>query len=147
MSRSLEPLAKRRRTTTTAMSTKGQVVIPRAIRHGLGWKPGTVLEVEQRGGVIALRPARKAPRTSVDDLVGCLPWAGPPRTLEDMDAGIARGEKKSLTVLDTADALRLASSGEGDGFATFDRRLAARANAIERTPPVRQIGRGWRSSA
>jgi AbrB family looped-hinge helix DNA binding protein len=75
----------------TKMSTKGQVVLPKDIRDTLGISSGTELEVEVRDGVVLLTPIRN---TTVDDLVGILPWTGQPKTLEDMEQAIARGAKE-----------------------------------------------------
>ncbi len=77
--------------TTVTMSTKGQIVIPRELRERLGWGEGTRLEVLSQGGGVVLRPARAFPAVSVDDLVGCLPYEGPPRSVEEMDAAVAQG--------------------------------------------------------
>ncbi|MBI3182802.1 MAG: AbrB/MazE/SpoVT family DNA-binding domain-containing protein [Myxococcales bacterium] len=77
----------------TRLSTKGQLVIPREIRARHGWGSGTELEVEDRGESVVLRQARKIPRTKVEDLLGCLPYAGRPKTIVQMEAAIARGAR------------------------------------------------------
>ncbi len=80
---------------TTTLSTKGQIIIPKEVRRQHGWDAGLVLElVEQEDGIV-LRPLRAFPRTTVDDVLGCLAYKGPRKTLADMDAGIAKGAKKS----------------------------------------------------
>lgn len=79
----------------TTLSTKGQIIIPREIRERRGWAAGLTLEVEERGDGIVLRPVRALPRSTVDDLLGCLPYKGRPKTLEEMDAGIAKGARRS----------------------------------------------------
>ena len=63
----------------TTVSTKGQVVIPRAIRERLGLEPGTRLEVEDRGESIVLRRLDARKRYTVDDIMA-LPryYQGPP---------------------------------------------------------------------
>lgn len=81
--------------TTTTLSTKGQIIIPKEIRERHGWGPGLSLEVVEQGDSILLRPVRALPRTTVDDLLGCLPHHGRPKTLEEMEAGIAKGARKS----------------------------------------------------
>jgi AbrB family looped-hinge helix DNA binding protein len=81
--------------TTTTLSTKGQIIIPQEIRRRHGWEPGLTLELEERGDVLVLRPVRALPKTSVADLLGCLPYKGAPKSLEEMDAGIAKGARKS----------------------------------------------------
>ncbi len=75
------------------LSTKGQIVLPKEIRTRHGWGAGTVLELTDLGDRIVLQAVGEAPRTTVDDLIGCLPYAGPKRTLEDMEAAIARGAR------------------------------------------------------
>lgn len=79
----------------TTLSTKGQIIIPKEIRERRGWAAGLTLEVEERGDGVVLRPARALPRTAVDDLLGCLPYKGRPKTLAEMEAGIAKGARRS----------------------------------------------------
>ena len=43
----------------TAVTVKGQVVIPAKIRHRLGIKKGTKFYIEERKGEIILRPLNK----------------------------------------------------------------------------------------
>ncbi len=78
----------------TVISTKGQVVIPKDIRQRHGWSPGTELQVEDRDDCVVLRRTEVPPRSSVDDLLGCLPHEGPPKTLGEMEEGIARGARR-----------------------------------------------------
>lgn len=80
---------------TTTLSTKGQIIIPKEIRERRGWGAGLSLEVVEEGDNLILRPVRAPRRTTVDDLLGCLPYQGRPKTLEEMEAGIARGARKS----------------------------------------------------
>jgi hypothetical protein len=44
---------------------------------------------------VVLRPAADVPETSLDELVGCTGYAGPRRSLEDMDEAVARGARES----------------------------------------------------
>ncbi len=78
----------------TTISTKGQVVIPSGIRQRHGWDPGTALELEELEDGVVLRQARRFPRTSVDDLLGCVPYDGPVRSLEEMEQAIAQGARE-----------------------------------------------------
>jgi AbrB family looped-hinge helix DNA binding protein len=73
----------------TRLSSKGQVIIPKAVRERQGWQPGTELEVENQGDVVVLRRAPLFPRTTFEEVRGCLKYDGPPRTVEEMDEGIA----------------------------------------------------------
>jgi AbrB family looped-hinge helix DNA binding protein len=57
----------------TRVSTKGQVVIPRAVRDKLALRPGDPLETRIEAGRIILIPTRKRstnPRISRDPLTG-----------------------------------------------------------------------------
>ncbi|WP_083354858.1 AbrB/MazE/SpoVT family DNA-binding domain-containing protein [Mesorhizobium sp. LCM 4577] len=73
---------------TTAVSTKGQVILPSAIRKRREWSAGTRLEVQEtpEGVLLKLAPAFAA--TQPKDVFGSLPSRGAPKTLEEMDAGV-----------------------------------------------------------
>lgn len=72
----------------TRLSSKGQVIIPKAVRERHGWAPGTELEVEDQGDVVVLRPARLFPPTTFEDVRGCVKYDGPPLTIEEMHQAI-----------------------------------------------------------
>jgi AbrB family looped-hinge helix DNA binding protein len=74
----------------TSVSTKGQVVLPKALRDQLNWDVGTRLIVEQTADGVLLKPltAPFAP-TKPEDVFGRLRYTGEPKTVEQMDAGIA----------------------------------------------------------
>jgi AbrB family looped-hinge helix DNA binding protein len=55
---------------TTRLSTKGQIVLPQAIRASRAWGPGTEYTVEETSEGILLRPAPVIPRTTLDQVVG-----------------------------------------------------------------------------
>jgi len=74
---------------TTTVSTKGQVVLPKAVRDALRWRPGSKLIVERRGDGVFLRSQPSVPPMSVEDVAGMLSWEGPPASIQDMDAAIA----------------------------------------------------------
>ena len=78
----------------TRLSTKGQLIIPKEIRERHGWTPGMELIVEDHGDSVVLRRAGDLPATTLEDLVGCTGYRGPARTLEDMEAAIARGARE-----------------------------------------------------
>ena len=73
---------------TTTVSTKGQVILPSAIRKRKEWGAGTRLEVQEtpEGVLLKLAPAFAA--TQPKDVFGSLPSRGTPKTLEEMDAGV-----------------------------------------------------------
>lgn len=74
---------------TTILSTKGQVILPQGIRRGRNWPPGTRLVVEDTPDGVLLRPVSVFAPTKPSEVFGSLAYAGPPRTVEEMDAGIA----------------------------------------------------------
>ena len=79
---------------TATVSTKGQVVLPSAIRRKLGWEAGTRLLVEDTPGGVVLKPARAFTETRPEDVFGCLAASGPPRSLEEMEAGVLAEAKR-----------------------------------------------------
>lgn len=58
--------------TFTKMSEKGQVVVPKAVRERLGWRPGTDLEVVESSDAVTLRRRAKGGSIGVDEAVARL---------------------------------------------------------------------------
>jgi AbrB family looped-hinge helix DNA binding protein len=75
--------------TTTVISTKGQVILPKAIRDQRHWGAGTRLVVEDTADGVLLRAAPVFAPTRPEDVFGILPYASEPKTLEEMEQGIA----------------------------------------------------------
>jgi len=78
---------------TTRLSNKGQVVIPKSIRTTYGLEPGVVFIVESIRDGIVLKPVKTFEPTMIDQVIGCVPYAGTKKTLEDMEAAIAKGAR------------------------------------------------------
>ena len=58
--------------TFTTVSTKGQVVIPAAIREELKIEPGTRIAIRLEGGRIVLEPETLAAKfRKIDEMMGC----------------------------------------------------------------------------
>jgi AbrB family looped-hinge helix DNA binding protein len=76
--------------TTTRLSSNGQLIIPKEIRDRHGWRAGTELEVEDRGGVVVLRCKKPWPPSRIEDVRGSAKHEGPPVGVEDMNAGVDR---------------------------------------------------------
>ena len=74
---------------TTIVSTKGQVILPKGIRQQRHWGAGTRLVVEDTPEGVLLRPVPLFPATKPKDVFGSLPHSGAPKSLEEMEAGIA----------------------------------------------------------
>lgn len=85
---------------TTRLSTKGQLILPKAVRDAHGWRAGTEFSVHETQEGVLLKPVKPFPETRHEDVFGCLKWDGPPKTIEEMDQAItdeirerhARGE-------------------------------------------------------
>lgn len=73
---------------TTTVSTKGQVILPKAIRDQLKWPPGTQLTVEATDAGVLLKEAPVLTPTKPEDVFGMLKYKGKPKTLKEMDAGV-----------------------------------------------------------
>jgi len=73
---------------TTTVSTKGQVILPSAIRRRREWGAGTRLLVEETAEGVLLKPATAFAETRPEDVFASLPYRDRPKTVEEMDAGV-----------------------------------------------------------
>ena len=80
----------------TRLSNKGQVVIPKAVRLLHGWKAGLEFAIENVGDGIKLRPIKPYAETKIDEVIGCVGYDGPRKSLKDMEAAIAKGAKENV---------------------------------------------------
>jgi AbrB family looped-hinge helix DNA binding protein len=83
-----------KRKLTTTVSTKGQVILPKAIRDQRRWEAGTELVVEDTAEGVLLKAKPVFPRTRPKDVFGSAPYTGPPRSIEEMNAAIAAEVKR-----------------------------------------------------
>jgi AbrB family looped-hinge helix DNA binding protein len=79
---------------TTTVSTKGQVILPKAIRQRRRWEAGTELVVEETPDGVLLTAKPVFAPTRSKDVFGSLHHAGRPKTLEEMKASIATEAKR-----------------------------------------------------
>ena len=79
---------------TTTVSTKGQVILPKAIRQARRWEAGTRLTVENTPEGVLLRPEPMFAETRLEEVFGCLAYRGTPKTLEEMEAGVLAEAKR-----------------------------------------------------
>jgi antitoxin PrlF len=71
---------------TATMTSKGQLTVPAEVRERLGLHAGSRVDfVDTGNGTYELR----VKSGSVRDLIGLLHYDGPPKTVEEMDEGIA----------------------------------------------------------
>jgi AbrB family looped-hinge helix DNA binding protein len=76
---------------TTKMSSKGQVIIPKALREIHHWEEGQELIAIDMGDGILLKPKKPFPETTLDQVAGCLKYQGTPKSLEDIEDAIRQG--------------------------------------------------------
>lgn len=75
---------------TTTISTNGQVILPKTIRDQLQWGAGTRLAVEHTADGVLLKPMATAfTPTRPEDVFGCFPAEDGPKSVEEMESGIA----------------------------------------------------------
>jgi AbrB family looped-hinge helix DNA binding protein len=79
---------------TTVISTKGQVILPKAIRTGRQWAAGTRLSVEETPEGVLLKAIPAFAPTTIKSVFGSLRHEGPALSLEDMDKAIAKEAKR-----------------------------------------------------
>ena len=81
---------------TLLVSSKGQIVLPAALRRRLGLGAGALLEVLEEPDGLRLRVRRALPTTDVAALAGLVKATarGVPRRLEDFDAASLTGAPK-----------------------------------------------------
>ena len=79
---------------TTTVSTKGQVVLPKAIRRALRWTAGTRLVVENAPDGVLLKPAPVFVETRPEEAFGRLARGAAPKSLAEMEAGVLAEAKR-----------------------------------------------------
>ena len=77
--------------TTTVLSSKGQVIIPKPFRNARHWEPGQRLELIDTGEGILLKPTEPFPPTTLAEVAACLEYHGKAKTLAEMAAAIRQG--------------------------------------------------------
>ncbi len=102
------------------MSSKGQVIIPKAIRESHRWRPGTEFVVKESSAGIVLTPRKPFPSTRLEDGLGCAGYTGPAKTVAEMDEGIAaelrgdlaRGGRTAVIAVDTKVLVRYVTNDD-----------------------------------
>jgi AbrB family looped-hinge helix DNA binding protein len=86
----MKPAAK----ASTVVSTKGQVILPHAIRKRRQWSAGTRLVVEETPEGVLLKAAPFFPPSKPEDVFGSLRTGEPAKTLKEMDEAITAEVKR-----------------------------------------------------
>jgi AbrB family looped-hinge helix DNA binding protein len=75
----------------TRLSSKGQVIIPKALRAAHHWEAGQELIAIAVGDGILLKPKKPFPETTLAEVAGCLNYRGTPKSLDELEAAIGTG--------------------------------------------------------
>ncbi len=122
--------------TTTSVTSKGQVTIPKALRQRLGIRQGSRIAFVMDGDRVELRVAYTPPDAPASGF-GLLKSSRKTVPAE-FDPAVELAISNSAAGLDFADALHHASSRDCTRMASFDdRRFVRRAKRLGLTPPVR----------
>jgi len=82
--------------TSTKLSTKGQIVLPRSLREARQWRPGTEFLIEERPDGVLLKPHHDnhGRGRKWRDILGIAKYRGLPRTLREMDEAVLGEARK-----------------------------------------------------
>lgn len=76
---------------TTTLSSKGQMVLPKALRDQKRWQAGTRLVLKDMPDGILITPERAEQTYTVDDIIGILRHDGSLVTIEQMNEAGPKG--------------------------------------------------------
>jgi AbrB family looped-hinge helix DNA binding protein len=79
---------------TTTVSTKGRVILPKAVRDRREWNAGTRLLVEDTPDGVLLKRAPAFAPTKPEEVFGMLPRRSAPRSVEEMDRAVLREARR-----------------------------------------------------
>lgn len=78
----------------TTLSTKGQLILPKAVRDSRGWSAGDRIVVEETADGVLLKREPDAPLfrpTRLEDVAGMIKHDGPTISVGEMRAGAIEG--------------------------------------------------------
>lgn len=78
----------------TTLSSKGQIIIPKALRDSHQWGAGTKFLIEDTAAGLVLKPASCFPATDLEEGLGCAGYTGAPKSVEEMKEGIDEALKR-----------------------------------------------------
>ncbi len=82
----------------TLLSSKGQVIIPKAMREARHWHAGTRLEVTDTAEGLLLKPVQPQNKTALPQGLAAIrnriAYAGPTRSIEEMNEALLQEAKR-----------------------------------------------------
>lgn len=80
---------------TVTLSSKGQLVIPKAVRDHAQVAPGSLFSVRYVDGEIRLRPVARSPAVTLDEVAGCLARHGRKRMSDSQTQTVIKTRLKA----------------------------------------------------
>ncbi len=81
-------------TDTIRLTPQGQVALPESLRVARHWNVGQEFIIEIVDDGILLKPTPLFASTTLEDVAGCLHYAGAPKTLAEMEQAVVEGVKQ-----------------------------------------------------
>jgi bifunctional DNA-binding transcriptional regulator/antitoxin component of YhaV-PrlF toxin-antitoxin module len=75
----------------TRLSSKGQIIIPYAIRSAHKWPSGLEFAVTDTPQGVLFTPIKPFKPTTLHSVLGCVGYKGAKKSLKDMERGVAKG--------------------------------------------------------
>ena len=79
------------------LSEEGQIIIPEQLRRAQSWVTGQELTLIETNDGVLLKAKSPFPRTTIDQVAGCLNYKGKAKTLADMQLAIKRGVEERFS--------------------------------------------------
>lgn len=79
---------------TSTLSSKGQIIIPSALRAAHHWEAGTEFVIVDTDDGVLLKPRKPFPVTRLEDGLGCAGYSGPAKSLEEIERGVAEALRR-----------------------------------------------------
>lgn len=73
------------------LSSKGQVTIPKAMRVAHNWDAGQELVAIEIDNGVLLKPKKAFPKTTLEQVAGCLAYSGQAKDTDSFAAAIEQG--------------------------------------------------------
>lgn len=81
---------------TVKLSSKGQFILPKAIRDRHHWEAGTEFVIIDRGAELVIKPTKVFPPTQLEPPETASVYHGKPLSLEDMEQAVMSEAGKHL---------------------------------------------------
>jgi AbrB family looped-hinge helix DNA binding protein len=75
----------------TRLSSKGQVIIPKALRSSHNWEVGQEFVAIDVGDGILLKPKKPFLETTLAQVAGCLKYRGKAKSLDELEDAVRLG--------------------------------------------------------